>query len=62
MQPLHRLSRVTLPYFALGLGLSLSLAVAPRSQAAEPNTAPPQLTNLLSKFDTVANQRNLDQL
>lgn len=62
MQPLHRFSRFALPYFAWGLGLSLSLAIAPRLQAAEPNTAPPQLTTLLSKFDTVANQRNLDQL
>ncbi|MGL5032886.1 MAG: nuclear transport factor 2 family protein [Microcystaceae cyanobacterium] len=47
---------------AFGLGLTIALNFAPRLQAAEPSTAPPQLTNLITKIDATANQHNVEQL
>ena len=44
------------------LSFGITLTVAYRLQAAEPSSAPPQLTTAISKIDATANQHNLEPL
>ncbi|MBD2091363.1 nuclear transport factor 2 family protein [Microcoleus sp. FACHB-1515] len=49
-----------MPLRSMAVGLMLIGAIGESAKAATPDTAPPELTNLLSQIDAAANQRDVE--